>query len=284
MPIPTPIPKSENPSVSTAIAARTPSRFFATLSNSPLRTRLVNLIGIIAVLLVWQVAGAHLGDALLATPVQVAGALAQNIIDPQFWRAFGWMVLQMLLGYVLALVVGIPLGVAMGRSQRVRALVKPWASMFVVVSAAALVPLFILMMGRGVLLTTAIVFAATVWYAVLTMSEAARAVPPALINVARSFGANNWQIFRSVLMPSLHPYVQIAARIGLTHALRGIVTAQMFVSTGYGGLLNNAGLDMSTAGLFSLIVVLMVASTCATACLRWYARRSAPWYTSKTQR
>jgi ABC-type nitrate/sulfonate/bicarbonate transport system permease component len=171
----------------------------------------------------------------------------------------------------------------MGRVQWVRAVVKPWAAMCVVVSAAALVPLFILIMGRGLLLNTAIVFAATVWYVVLTMSEASRSVPAALINVARSFGASRMQIFRSVLLPALHPFIQIAARIGLTHALRGIVTAEMFVSSGYGGLLNNAGLDLSTAGLFSLIVVLMVASTSATGLLRWLARKWAPWYYSKTQ-
>jgi len=248
-----------------------------------LRKRFLNLLGVTLVLLVWQGFGARLGDALMATPLQVAGSLAVTLKDAAFWLAVGIMIGQMLLGYLTALAVGVPLGIAMGRSRNVRGLVKPWASMFVVVSAAALVPLFILLMGRGLLLVTAIVFAATVWYVVLTMMEAARSVSPALLNVARSYNATRWQSFRMVLLPALHPYILIAARIGLTHALRGLITVQMFIGSGYGGLINNAGLDLSTASLFGLIVVLMIISVTATSLLRRIARYSAPWYESSIQ-
>jgi len=247
-----------------------------------IRTPLLNLAGIVLALAAWQVAGARLGEALLATPVQVAGALASLLADRAFWPALGTMLGQMLVGYACALAVGIPLGIAMGRSALARVLVKPWACMFVVISAAALVPLFIILMGRGLLLCTAIVFAATVWYVVLTMMEAARSVPPGLLDAARSFGARRVQCFRWVLLPALHPYILIAARIGLTHALRAMITAQMFIGAGYGGLINNAGLDLSTAGFFALIVMLMAVSVTATGMLRWAAHRTAPWYASKT--
>jgi len=240
-----------------------------------------NACGILLVLAVWQVAGMRLGDTLLATPLQVAQALPSTLADAVFWRALWSALWQMLVGYVLALAVGIPLGIAMGRSTAVRILVKPWACMFVVVSAAALVPLFIILMGRGLLLGVSIVFAATVWYAVLTMMEAARSVSPNLLNAARSFGATRVQCFRWVLLPALHPYVLVAARIGLTHALRAMITAQMFVGTGFGGLINDAGLDLSTAGFFGLIVMLMLVSVTATGLLRYVAHYTAPWYASR---
>nr|WP_301291070.1 ABC transporter permease subunit [Robbsia andropogonis] len=240
---------------------------------------ILNTLGILLVCLLWQAAGAGLGDALLATPSQVLGTLLHDTLrDGTFWRGLGEMVWQMLIGYVLSVVIGIPLGIAMGRIHVVRAVVKPWAAMFVVTSAAALVPLFIVMLGRGLLMTTAIVFVVTVWYVVLTMSEAARSVSPKSIDVARAYGATRLQVFRYILLPALHPHTMIAMRIGLTHALRAMVTAEMFISTGFGKLLNDAGLDLTTAPLFALIVVLMVCSAAATRLLKALADWSAPWY------
>jgi ABC-type nitrate/sulfonate/bicarbonate transport system permease component len=247
-----------------------------------IRSSSVNAVGILFVLGLWQIAGMRLGDALVATPVQVAAALVQTLREGAFWPALWSMVWQMTLGYLAALAVGIPLGIATGRSALVLAVVKPWASMFIVVSAAAIVPLFIILMGRGVLFCVAIVFVATVWYVVVTMTEAARGVSPRLLNVAHSFNANDFQRFRHVILPALHPYILIAARIALVHALRAMVTAEMFISAGFGGLLNDAGLDLSTAPLFGLIVILMLISFSATGLLRWIAHRAAPWYASRT--
>ncbi|AHF76586.1 Binding protein dependent transporter [Sodalis praecaptivus] len=250
------------------------------LTYSPL---LMNLTGCALALLAWQLGGMGLGDALLATPGAVALSWLALLGDAVFWRALVTMLMQMLAGYLLALAVGIPLGIAMGRSRWVMAAVKPWASMFIVVSAAALVPLFILLLGRGMLMCIAIVFVATLWYVVMTMQQAARDLPARYMNVALSFGASRHQRFRLVMLPALFPYLLVAARIGLTHSLRAMVTAEMFISTDFGGLLNDAGLELSTAPLFALIVMLMLISVTATGLLRWLAGRVAPWYASRTE-
>ncbi|HEY9212321.1 MAG TPA: ABC transporter permease subunit [Ancylobacter sp.] len=246
-------------------------------------SRAVNLLGIALLLVVWQIAGQDLGEMLLATPVQSVHALVATLQDTSFWAAMWRMLWQMMIGYLLALGIGVPLGIAMGRVPVVNAIVKPWASMFIVISAAAIVPLFIILMGRGLLFSTAIVFVVTVWYVVISITEAARSVSPKLMNVARSFAASDFQRFRYVILPALHPYVMIAVRVGFVHALRAMVTAEMFISAGYGGLLNDAGLELSTAPLFSLIVILMVISISATTLMRWTADRAAPWYESRTR-
>ncbi len=246
------------------------------------RSLAVNFLGIALVLLLWQLGGMRFGEALLATPVQVAPAMLTALRDAAFWSATWQMLWQMLVGYVLAMLVGVPLGIAMGRSRIVYSVMKPWASMFIVVSAAAIVPLFIILLGRGVAFCVSIVFVVTVWYVVVAMTEAARNVSPRLLNVAHSFAASGVQRFRYVLLPALHPFILIAARIGFVHALRAMVTAEMFISAGFGGLINNAGLDLSTANLFGLIVILMAISISATGALRWVANRSAPWYASRT--
>lgn len=246
------------------------------------RSFAVNVLGIVLVLILWQVGGMRFGESLLATPLQVAPAIAATLADPGFWSAVWAMMWPMLTGYALAMLIGVPLGVAMGRLRIVYSVVKPWASMFIVISAAAIVPLFIILMGRGTAFLVTITFVVTVWYVVISMTEAARNVSPRLLAVAHSFAASDFQRFRYVLLPALHPFVLIAARIGFVHALRAMVTAEMFISAGYGGLINNAGLDLSTANLFGLIVILMAISISATGVLRWIAGRTAPWYASRT--
>lgn len=243
--------------------------------------RFANFLGIGVVLVIWQIFGAHLGETLLATPVQVAHALVGTLQTGGFWAGLGEMLSQMLIGYALAMAIGVPLGVAMGRIPAVDAIVKPWAAMFIVISAAAIVPLFIILMGRGLMLCVSIVCVVTVWYVVISMTEAARNVSPKLLAAARSFGASDMQRFRFVLLPALYPFVMIAARVGLVHALRAMVTAEMFISAGYGGLLNNAGLDLSTAGLFALVIALMIVTLTITNTMRFIANKTAPWYASR---
>jgi NitT/TauT family transport system permease protein len=245
---------------------------------------LANIMGILLFLAAWQVAGATLGDALLAPPLHVAVTLRDTLLSPDLRTAITGLLGHMLLGYALSMAIGIPLGVAMGRFSLVRHIVKPWAQTAVVISAAALVPLFIILFGRGLLLSVAIVFVSTVWFVALTMMEAARNVHPKALAVARSFGASPLQRFRWVIVPALFPYVLVSARIALVQGLRAVVTAQMFISSGFGGLINDAGLNISTSALLGLLVILMLISITLSGILQFSSNRLAPWYAAALER
>ena len=112
----------------------------------------------------------------------------------------------------------------------------------------------------------------------LTVYQGARGVEPRFIDVGRSFGASRWQAFRQILLPALYPYVITAMRIGLVHAIRAMVVAEMFIIVGYGGLIYRSGLSLSTAPLLALLVTLMLVGVTANALLRGGARMIAPWY------
>jgi ABC-type nitrate/sulfonate/bicarbonate transport system permease component len=154
--------------------------------------------------------------------------------------------------------------------------------MFVVISVAALVPLFILLFGSGFAFRVAIVFMASAWYIVLTTYHGARGVEPRFLDVARSFGASRRAVFWKVLLPALYPYLITGARIGLVHAIRAMVVAEMYVIVGYGGLIHKTGLSTSTAPLLGLLITLMVVSMLANTTLYVAGRRLAPWYRERT--
>jgi len=122
------------------------------------------------------------------------------------------------------------------------------------------------------------VFVASIWYVMLTVYQGARGVEPRFVDVGRAFGASRWRSFRTILLPALYPYVLTAMRIGLVHAIRAMVVAEMFIIVGYGGLIYRAGLSLSTAPLLALLFTLMLVGVIANALLRGGARRIAPWY------
>jgi ABC-type nitrate/sulfonate/bicarbonate transport system permease component len=204
------------------------------------------------------------------------------ISDGQMLSELAQSLRQMLVGFALAGAVGIPLGVLMGRSRLYEAVLQPWVSMLIVTSVAALVPLFILLFGTGFAFRVAVVFMASVWYVTVTMYQGARSIETRYLDVARSFDASPLKAFRAVLLPALFPYVMVALRIGLIHAIRAMVVAEMFVIVGYGALIHKSGLDMSTAPLLALLVTLMILSVGASALLRLGGQWLAPWHAERT--
>jgi ABC-type nitrate/sulfonate/bicarbonate transport system permease component len=235
-------------------------------------------IGIAIFLAIWEVAGRQMGPALLAPPSTVVIDYIALLRDGAMLSELAVSLRQMMIGFVLACLIGMPMGIAMGRSRIADAMLRPWVSMFVVTSTAALVPILILLLGTGLALRTTVVFLATVWYIVLTTYNGARGINPQQIAVGRSFSAGRAQIFWKIILPSLYPYLITGARIGLVHAIRAMVMAEMFVIIGYGGLIHQTGLMIGTGTLLGLLITLMIVSLVANWLLGLAGRKLAPWY------
>lgn len=237
--------------------------------------------GVLIVLAVWEIAGRIMGDLLLAPPSRVVPIYIDLLLDGEMLLALAGSLRQMFAGFGLACLIGMPLGAVMGRSRIVDALFHPWISMIVVTSVAALLPIFMLLFGTGFELRMAIVFVASVGYVVLTAYHGSRGIDPKMLDVARSFSAGTLDRYRKVVMPALFPYLITGARLGLVHAIRAMVVAEMYVIVGYGGLIFQTGQDLSTAPLLSYLITLMAVSIAANLALRAAGRRVAPWYESK---
>lgn len=238
----------------------------------------LGLLGVASFLVVWEIAGLGLGSALLAPPTEVIPEFVRILLDGSTLLELFQSLQQMFVGYLLAFAVAVPFGVAMGRSQIVDAVLHPWVSMFLVTSVAALVPLIVILFGYGFEFRVAIVFLASVWYMLLTIFQGARGIDPRYLDVARTFTANHSQVFVKVLVPALLPYVLIAARIGLVHAIRAMIVAELFISHGFGRLLFLSGLDISTAPGLALLLMLMIVSLLANQLLHLVSMRVSPWY------
>jgi ABC-type nitrate/sulfonate/bicarbonate transport system permease component len=246
--------------------------------NAKLQSTALACVGFALLIAAWEIAGRSLGPALLAPPSHVAVQFVDQLRQGDMLRELASSLRQMALGFAAACIIGMPLGAAMGRSKIADAIFHPWVSMFVVTSTAALIPLFILFLGTGLMLRVTIVFLSAVWYITLTTYNGARGISAQQIAVARSFSASPFQIFRKVVMPALYPYLLTGARIGLVHAIRAMVLAEMFVIIGYGGLVHRSGLAVDTAPLLSLLITLMIVSLALNWLLKTAGHFLAPWY------
>jgi len=240
-------------------------------------------LGVALALLLWEAIGRGFGAELFAPPSAVLPALGALLGQGDVLTTLGNSLLAMLAGYALACVVAIPLGVAMGRSAWCDMLLHPWLSMFIVTSVAAVVPVLILMLGTGFWFRMAIVFLAAVWYVMLTVYQGARGIEPRWLEVGRAFGASTTFTFRKIVLPALLPYVLVALRIGITHAIRAMVVAELFVLVGVGKLLHDTGFDLSTAPMLALLVMIAAVGIVANVLLDALARQLAPWSTAHTR-
>ena len=245
------------------------------------RSFALGIAGFGIILVGWEIAGRMLGDMLLSPPSTVLSLLISILAEGRALRELVNSMGQMLLGFALACLIGMPLGTMMGRVRFIDALVHPWVSMLVVTSVAALVPIVILLLGTGVAMRVAIVFLGSVGYVLLTAYHGARGIDARLVDAARSFSIAGVALYRKVLLPALYPYLVTGARLGLIHAIRAMIMAEMFVITGYGGLIFQTGLDLSVGPLLAYLLLLMIFSTTATAILQGIGNATARWYEAK---
>ena len=248
-----------------------------------LRNTLLPLLGFAIVIAIWEIVGTRLGNSLFAPASSVLAQYIDMLREGTMLSELFTSLRQMLLGFVIACVVGMPMGIAMGRSKIADTMLRPWVSIFVVTSTAALVPILIMILGTGLTLRSTVVFLAAVWYIVLTTYNGAKGISPELLAVGRSFSANRNQIFWKIILPALYPYLITGARIGLIHAIRAMVMAEMFVIVGYGALINQAGMEINTSSLLALLLTLTFVSLIANAMLSQWGKHLAPWYEQQRQ-
>ena len=243
----------------------------------------LRLAGVAVFLVLWEIAGRIAGDALFAPFSAVIAGFPATVRDYKLFTELAGSFQQLTLGYLLGCVVGIVVGTAMGRSRLLDGLLQPWVSMMFVTSVASLVPLFIIMFGFGLAFRVAIVFMSAVWYVLLVTYDGARSVSPELLQTAAAFDASRRQTFFKVLLPAMYPYILTGMRIGLAHAIRAMIIAEMYVIVGFGGVVYNAGVEISTVSYMGALLTIMLVGVALTEMLKWLGRKTAPWYEERQQ-
>ncbi len=250
-----------------------------------LRDRHVTVLSMAVVLVCWEVFGRQISPALASYPTAIAQAFWQLLLSGALPSAFIASVQPLVAGYLLSALIGIPMGLLLGRSRPAEAALSMYVTAAYAVPLVALVPLFVLWFGLGFVAKAVIIFSMAVFPIIISTWAGVQAVPRSLIEVGVAFVASPAAIMRKIIVPATIPYVMTGLRLAIGRAVVGMVIAEFYTAVGgLGGIIINAGNDYDVAVLFAPIVVLMALGYGLTALIGHLERRIAPWQAGLTGR
>jgi NitT/TauT family transport system permease protein len=227
---------------------------------------------------IWQYVGAHTNPILFTTPIKVAEAFWDLLRTGELWPAFYGSLRDLGIGYGLAAVVGITIGMAMGRSPVVEKMLNPYVNFFQATPLIALVPLVVIWFGVNLQARVAITFILALWSIIINTSTGVKDTSPALLDVGRIYKLNALQVVGHVQLPNAVPHIFAGLRIALGKALIGVIIAQMEISiTGLGGIVINYGNAFKTAYLLAGVVTASLVGVVAAVLLEVIRKRVFPW-------
>jgi NitT/TauT family transport system permease protein len=223
------------------------------------RRVLLFIISLSVILVVWYFYAINTNPIIFATPQSVALALVDLFTHQNFTTALLSMLWLLFLGFGLCVATGIPLGLIMGTVKLADDVLDPYFTALYVVPRVALVPLFIIWLGFGVLTSVLFVYTFAFFPVILTVAQGAKNTDKIFIDVARVGRARRSQIFSKVIIPYSLPYIFAGLRIGFSLAYIGVVIAQLdLVITGVGAFLARAQEFYRTDEVLAILIVLAV--------------------------
>jgi len=172
--------------------------------------------------------------ALLPTLPKVAGTLVDLIADGTMLRHAGYTLYRMLLGFALAIVVGLPLGILMGRFRPLESFFLPLVSALMPIPSLAWVPVFILWFGLGNTVSVLIVFYAAMFPMVLNAWSGVRSVNQIWLRAAGAMGADETALFWKVILPGASPFIITGLRQAFLRSWIAVVGAEMIAASDWG--------------------------------------------------
>lgn len=241
--------------------------------------RLVQVLLVVTVLTVWEIAGRIVGDFFLAPPSRLPAAFWEMWATGELVRALLDSLTSLLVGFCIAIVVGISVGFFMGWYGPAGRTLNPFVSALYVVPTAALVPMFIIWFGLGFTARTVTVFLFCVFEILVSTYTGVRNVDRNLVDAARAFGASRWQLFSRVVSYASLPYIFAGLRMGISRAVKGMVVAELlFAVTGLGGLISTAANYYRTDKVFVGVIVLAMLGVILAGAVQVLERRLMPWH------
>ena len=208
----------------------------------------------------WEIVG-RLGWIFLLPPLSDVFAAGLVMVQTPTWQSATFVTAQgFLLGMAAAILVGVPLGIAMGRMPAVDRLLGMWVDLFVSAPLSALVPILMILFGFGQTTVVVTVFLFAVWIIALDTRAGVRAVPPSLVEMGRCYGASRWQLLTRIVLKAALPEILAGIRLGVIRGVKGVVIGQLLVAIiGYGELfeLYSRGFAMTSFWALTLILFAM---------------------------
>ena len=224
------------------------------LISRPFGMLAINVIAVVVGVLLWSLATSS-GVVGLPTPLAVAKQAVIQAQNGLLWSDALASVKRVLTGFALGIVVAIPVGFLMGWYKIARAIIEPYVQFFRTIPPLAIIPLAIVTMGIDETPKIFVIFLASFLSSVVATYQGVISVDRTMINAARVLGANDFTIFRRVIVPASLPYIMVGVRIGLGSSWSTVVAAELIAAqSGLGFRMQQAQLYYDLPTIFVSLI------------------------------
>jgi NitT/TauT family transport system permease protein len=242
----------------------------------------IGTISVVVVLVIWQlVANARYYPVLfLPGPIDIAEAFVKLFQDPEgeIWIDMATSGQELVIGYLMAIVVGLVVGLLMGWYSRVQYALDPFVNFFYSTPRIVLLPLFIIWFGIDMPSKVAVIFLGALFPIIINTMAGVRNTEAALVRVAKSFGASDALLFRRVVLPGSVPFILTGFRLGVGHALVGVVVGELVAARhGVGQLIAISAETFQMPKLFAGVIIIAGTGMFLTVVLQRIERRFQSW-------
>jgi ABC-type nitrate/sulfonate/bicarbonate transport system permease component len=226
------------------------------LGTRPLSERerwVLGIVSIAGVLGLWQLATGvgWINPVLLPSPLDIGRAFWTSVVDGTLLHNVLASFARVVEGFLLAFVVAVPIGIAMGLSRTLGGLFDPLLELVRPIPPIAVIPLAILWFGIGEFSKVWIIAYGAFFPILLNTMAGFREVERVQVRAAQALGANRYQIFRDVVLRSALPFVIVGARLGMSMAFIVLVAAELIASSsGLGFMISDARYKFRTDEMF----------------------------------
>jgi NitT/TauT family transport system permease protein len=194
------------------------------------------------------------------------------------WSPLGVSATAFAIGLALAIAAGLPLGILLGRSKTLDAMFDPFITAFNATPRLVFLPLLMLWFGIGLWSKVAVVFLGALFPLLINTYEGVRNADKLLINVVRSFGANEWDIARLVVVPNALPFIIVGLRLAIGRAVLGVVVSEFFGSQeGLGVVMVRAASSFQVNVVFAGLIIFAALSLAMTGSVKLLEDRMTRW-------
>ena len=237
------------------------------------------LTSLLVVAVVWEIAGRSERWPLILAPIsEIWSKFLQLATSGELGGHVLVSLNEFFVGFAIAAVFGIGLGILIASSDTAKDFIDPWVSAVYATPTVALAPLFIFVFGIDAPSKMAVVFLLAVFPIVINTATGIRSTDQVYIEAARSFSANKAQIFQKVLIPSALPFIVAGLRLGIGRGLVGVVVGEFIgARAGLGYLIFRSSQGFQIDAMWVGVFLLAGTGVVAVIILQRVERRMAPW-------
>ncbi len=232
-------------------------------------------------LILWELVGNILqliNPMFMSAPSLIFAAAIQLFGSGEIYNDLYVSGLELFWGYFLSAIVAVPFGIMVGWYKRMSYIFDPFINAMNATPRVALLPLVIIWLGIGILSKVGIIFLGAVFPILINTRDGVKTTPYNLLTAARSFGASEWMLFKTVVLPSTIPFILTGLRLGLGRAIVGVMVGELYAATaGIGFMITVAGATFQTDKVFVGVLIFALTGMIGMEILTRIERRFDKW-------